>query len=494
MTQDHPPPLPPDAVGRSAEWQRLVEFTTNSARHSTLGLVWGRRRIGKSYLLSQLGEHGGLYYEAIRGSTSEALADLGAAVAATVGAPAPVHFGNWSEAIAALMRLGAEKPFTVVLDEYPYLREESPDLDSILQRTFGPRSPLRTQNQCRLILCGSAISVMSELLSGSAPLRGRAGMDLRISAFDYRDALRLHGTSDLRLAVRLFSIIGGVAAYARDMVDGDLPSSLRGLDAWVARRVLSPASPLSREVDLLLSEDPTTAHARKPYLYQAVLAAVALGRHTAGRIASYVGASGQRLDPVLRGLVDAQFIQRKLDPVRDNRPIYVPGDSMIRFHYAILRPHHSRLTRHNADHQSLWRDLGPTFSSNVVGPSFEAMARHWLTHYADLGSVTSGGIHVGSTTVGIDGRDHEVDLVVARDDGIRPADRSVAVLGEAKSGEEIGSGHLARLEHIRAAMGDRATDAALYLVGPRFSPSLVKSASSRRDVELVDLDRLYYGS
>ncbi|MFF3733979.1 hypothetical protein ACFYXM_27650 [Streptomyces sp. NPDC002476] len=39
----------------------------------------------------------------------------------------------------------------------------------------------------RLILCGSATSVVHELLPGIEPLRGSAGAGLRQSAFDCRD-------------------------------------------------------------------------------------------------------------------------------------------------------------------------------------------------------------------------------------------------------------------------------------------------------------------
>lgn len=486
--------LSADAVGRTHEWSRLVDFATSGLPHSTLGLVWGRRRIGKSFLLSQLGERYGLYFQAVRGTAGEALAELGTEVARVTAAPGSIYLPDWATALSVLMQLGADGPFTVVLDEYPYLREETPELDSMIQRIFGTGNALRESNQCRLVLCGSAVSVMSQLLSGSSPLRGRAGLDLRIAAFDYRDALALHRTSDLDLAVRLYSIIGGVAAYARDMVDDDLPTQLRGLDSWVARRVLSPAAPLSREVDVLLSDDPTMSQTRKIHQYHATLAAVALGRRTPGRIADYVKMSGPRLDPMLRTLVDAQFIDRLVDPVRDNRPTYHPADPIVRFHYALVRPHQTRLSRYGADLKTMWGELSSTFTSKVVGPTFESMARHWLHHYADLRAFGGGPFHIGSTVVTGGDDDHDVDLVVALDDAERPGDRTVVVLGEAKSGEEFTLRHLERLESIRDATGPRARDAALYLVGRRFSSALASMAATRRDVELVDLERLYYGS
>lgn len=494
MVERHGLSLSTDTVGRSAEWRQLVDFATNTAPHATLGLVWGRRRTGKSYLLSQLADQHGFYFEAIRGAAGEVLAELGASLGRSMGSPAPLELPDWSTAISVLMQLGAQRPYTVVLDEYPYLREESPELDSIIQRAYGPQNSGRQQSQCRLVLCGSAMSVMSQLLTGTSPLRGRAGMDLRIAPFGYRDALTLHRTEDLAHGIRMYSIIGGVAAYARDMVDDDLPEDPKDFDRWVAQRVLSPAAPLSREVDFLLSEDPTTSQARKLHLYHSALAGIAGGRRTPGRIADAMKVSGQRLDPILRALVDAEFIDRVIDPVRDHRPSYHPGDPIIRFHYAILRRHQARLRRSGADAQTYWRSLRSTFESQVVGPTFEAVARSWLVHHAASSVLGDMPVHVGSSVVGVDGVDHEVDLVVAADDAERPAERSVLVIGEAKSGQPLTLRDLERLRSIRSAMGRRAQEASLYLVGQRFSPSLIDRAARQRDVELVDLERLYFGT
>lgn len=485
---------PPGTVARRPEWDRLARFVSNDDAPATLGIVWGRRRVGKSYLLSSLCEKaGGFYYEALRGSRAEALEELGRLLADRIAAPAPLDLPDWTVAVDALMRLAGDKTVPVVLDEYPYLREHSPELDSVLQRAFGPRSNLRTTTRCRLIVCGSAVSIMRGLLAGTAPLHGRAGLDMRLSPFDFREARSLHGTSDLRLAVRLYAIIGGVAAYARDMVDSDLPTRLRDLDPWVARRVLSAAAPLFREVDLLLSEDPATSTTRKPNLYHATLAGVALGNHAFSRLTRHVGVAGPSLVPILSGLVDSEFVTRVEDPVRGNRPQYQPADPLIRFHYAIIRPHHARLGRSGVDALAVWRSLSDRFSSQVVGPCFESMARTWAQHHAAPETVGGDAANVGTTTVDVHGVTHEVDLTVAAADSDVPNLRTVTALGEAKAGERITSRHLRRLEECRAALGPRAAGAKLLLVGSEFSPNVTKMAG-RSDVELVDLDRLYQGS
>src|SRR5262249_31729746 len=61
---------------------------------------------------------------------------------------------------------------------------------SRFQGALGPRGYAR-QSRARLLLSGSAISVMGQLLGGSAPLRGRASLELIIRPFGYCDAAKV---------------------------------------------------------------------------------------------------------------------------------------------------------------------------------------------------------------------------------------------------------------------------------------------------------------
>lgn len=76
------------------------------------------------------------------------------------------------------------------MDEFPYLAHETPGLPSIVRALYDSLRPGAgaAANRLRLILCGSAISVMADLLSGTRALRGRAALELRIPPFGYRDA------------------------------------------------------------------------------------------------------------------------------------------------------------------------------------------------------------------------------------------------------------------------------------------------------------------
>lgn len=496
-----PIPRSEDMIGREAEWERLAAFAGNGEPTASLGMVRGRRRIGKSFLLQDLcARVQGFYYHALRGSSAEALRDLGEQLGQHVGAVAPLALRSWDEAVDALLALGRERETLVVLDEFPYLLEHTPSLESILQRAYAPRAEGRLESRARLVLCGSAMSVMGRLLTGTAPLRGRVGLDLRMLPFDFRTTRQLHGIDDLRTAVETYAVIGGVAAYAREMVEGDLPNSRADFHRWLYRRVLSPAAPLSGEVDLLLGEDPTVARVRKPNLYHATLAAVALGNHAWNSLTSYVKIPGSSLHSIVNALTSAGFIEELRDPIRENRPTYHPADPLLRFHYAVIRRHGSGLGRHGADSRAIWRQLAPTFRSQVLGPCFEAMARTWTAHFAAPETLGGSPDHVGRTSLTLPDRtsgtaeQREVDVVVAANDAETPSERTIRALGEAKVGEKITLRHVRRLEEARAALGDRAEGANLLLFGAAFDDAVRSAAGSRRDLEVVDLERLYGGS
>jgi AAA+ ATPase superfamily predicted ATPase len=104
------------------------------------------------------------------------------------GRPVP-PFRDWLDAIPYLFRLAGDRVVPVVIDEFPILVKASPALPSIIQRELGPGGS-GSASRVRLLLCGSAMSVMGGLLSGPTPLRGRASLELVVHPFGYRDAAR----------------------------------------------------------------------------------------------------------------------------------------------------------------------------------------------------------------------------------------------------------------------------------------------------------------
>ncbi|MGH3708394.1 MAG: AAA family ATPase [Pseudonocardiaceae bacterium] len=227
------PHKPSEMFDRDDEWNNLARFAIDDTAGATLGVVSGRRRQGKTMLLYALAQAtGGLYFAATEATEADSLRRLGQVVADHVGAPAPLQLGSWEHAIDVLLDIGRQRPTVAVLDEFPYLAMASRSLPSVIQHALTPGRPERINSRTRLLLCGSAMSFMGKMLSGTAPLRGRAGLELQVAPLDYRSAAQFWNLDDPRLAVLVHAIVGGTPAYRREYVRDDAASSIAG---WSGR-------------------------------------------------------------------------------------------------------------------------------------------------------------------------------------------------------------------------------------------------------------------
>lgn len=484
---------PDDMFDRDFEWTQLSLFATDSGPGATLGVVSGRRRQGKTFLLRALREAtGGFYFAAEEAADGESLRLIGSALGAFLGTPAPLEFGDWREAVDALLALGRERPIPVVIDEFPYLAKASPSLPSIIQNALGPRRPEREQSRTRLLLCGSALSFMGGLLAGSAPLRGRAGLELVVPTLDYRLAAEFWGISDPVLALKVHAITGGTPAYRREFVRDDTPADPEDFDDWVLRTVLNPASPLFREARYLLADEPDL---RDAGLYHSVLAAIAEGNSTRGGIASYIGRKSGDLAHPLNVLQDCGLVVREPDAFRENRSTFRIAEPLITFYHAVMRPVWSDL-EHTRDASRLWQRSQRRFAGSVLGPHFEQVCRHWTRYFAL--EETLGGIPIRVETGTVNDpsarTSHQLDAVVFGlvDEGPEP----VIAIGEAKWNEVMGVAHVERLRHIRGLLASQGRTGAagarlLCFSGAGFTDGLAREAAAHPDVVLVGPGDLY---
>lgn len=148
----------------------LAAFACDVRPGAALGVVSGRRRQGKTFLLRALCEAtGGFYFAAGEATDRVSLCQLGVALGAHLRLPSALRFSDWREAVDALLSLGTEHSIPAVIDEFPYLVRANSALPSILQNALAPRRPEGEGSRSRLLLCGSAMTFMATLQSGTAP-------------------------------------------------------------------------------------------------------------------------------------------------------------------------------------------------------------------------------------------------------------------------------------------------------------------------------------
>lgn len=486
---------PDDLFNRVAEWEDLSAFVGARGPGLRVAVVHGRRRQGKSFLLRRLvREAGGFYHQALEEEAAPALERLGEALGAWLSVPGGrLGLTDWSAAVEVLAGLAGEQraPVVAAIDELPYLLDRVPELSSMLQRAVDASRDSDRGGAVRLVLCGSALSVMSGLLSGQRALRGRVTSTLRVDPFDFREAAAYWGVAgNWPVAIRLHAILGGTPGY-RDLLATRAPASVTGIGRWLASGVCNPASSLFREDDYLLAEERGLSDRA---LYHSVLAAVAAGNLSETKIAATLGRDRQAVAWPLRVLLEAGFLVRHDDALRLRRPSYRIAEPIVRFHHVVTRPRLARFEERRAS--EAWADAQQSFSTHILGPHFEDLSRLWASRYASEATVGGRLARVGATQLSDpSGRSQiEVDVV-----GIGSGDtNTVVLLGEAKAGSKpVGVSVLARLERARELLSTRAALASEVKLAvfslSGFDRALRSAASRRGDVELVDLERLYTG-
>ncbi len=464
----------PDGLfDRQQEWDLLAGLAEDERPGPRLAVVRGRRRHGKSVLLRALcAAAGGLYHQAVEGTAVDQLGRLAATLESHLGVRPSLP--DWDAAVRLLLDTDA-LPRVIVLDELSYLIDADPALPSILQLALDDR--VRRGRAVRLVLCGSALSVMSRLLVGSAPLRGRAAVELPLRPFDHRSAAAFRRHDDPLVALQVHAVLGGVPGYSVDLLDGDVPSGSDDIDAWMARGPLAVGRPLLHEARHLLDEPGL----RDRGWYLSVLAAVASGDGTNSAVSSRLARPSAAVAQALAVLADLGLVRRMDDPLRARRPVWQVADPLLRFWAGVLRPEWARLEEGRAE--EVWAASQSRWRTQVLGPCVEDLARAW-TAEGGAGEVRTVARAVVSDPAGR--TQHEIDVVGldATRDGVR-----VAVLGEAKAGL-AGAAELARLRRLRellTARGVADPSTRLLLVGAAgVDPSLAGP-----DVELVDAERLY---
>lgn len=495
---------PEDLYDRVEEWQDLSALVAPRAAGTgmRIGIVSGRRRHGKSFVLRRLVDtDDGLYHQARELERPLALAQFAADTADRLGYdPDALRFDSWETALRVALgmpragsrsrrRAGAR---VLVIDELPYLLGHSPEIPSILQLLHDEAASDPAAPSTAVILCGSSLSVMADLLAGTKPLRGRAQLDMTMRSFDFRQSREYWDVAEAQVAFHLDAILGGTPGY-KQLVTAPPPATLDELPAWLAAQVLNPAGALFNEKSFLLREDPRNLDKA---LYNSILQAIADGKHSPTAIGGVVGRDYNALKHPLSVLESAGFLLRVEDVLTRKRPAYFLADPIVRFSQVVIDPYRALLEERDAP--AAWEAAAGAYSTHVLGPHFEHLARVWTAKFSGERWGTPIG-EVGPAVINDprERKQHELDVVaLARGRKRHDEKAPIVVLGEAKSTNRLRTlADLHRLETLRSllvATGRDAAGAQLAIFSrDGFEPNLIEAAKTRSEVHLVDLAALY---
>ena len=326
-------------IGRQQELSTLNRYWQH--QDATLLIMYGRRRVGKTRLLTHWLQNEpiphALYWVAQPGAASEQLRHFSQALYQFEHpdgvALSTFSYQSWEQALEQVSRLAETKRLTLIIDEFTYLLARTPELAGLFQNVWDHHLK---QRNLMLVLCGSHLGMMQKhILSYQAPLYGRANAQLFVQPLLFGVTQQYFPAYDAAERVAIYAMFGGIPAYW-ERLDQTLSISEN-----IRQQLLTPNNLMQAEPRLLLQD-----FVREPDNYITLFNAIANGYRTQKEIKTFTGLAQGHISSYLTVLDEAGFIERRV-PItagpRSRQSRYHITDPYLRFYYRFLASRQTQL-------------------------------------------------------------------------------------------------------------------------------------------------------
>lgn len=458
-------------IDREREMETLVD--EYSRKGSSLVVMYGRRRVGKTKLISKfIEDKNALYFLASQESEvqnrnlfKEKVADF---INNDLLRNATVS--DWDTIFKVIIETKFETKPIIVIDEFQYIGKSNNAFPSIMQRIW---DTLLKDKSIMLILCGSLITMMKEqTLEYSSPLYGRRTSQIRLKQIPFSFYEKFFPNKSYKERVEMYAVTGGVPKYIESFrEEKDIYSAIK-------KHVLNPSSYLYDEPHFLLQQEVTEIGS-----YFSLIKTIAAGNSKLSAIASALELPQTRLTKYLKTLIDLDILEREVpvteeNPEKSKKGLYKIKDNFIKFWFAFIYPNLSFLESGNA--QIVMDKIKKGFVSGQVSFVYEDVCREKMWEMNANGLWPFNFSKIGRFW----GSDTEIDIAA-----IDPEGKNL-ILGECKYWKEpVGINILSDLEekskNVLWNKANRKTWFILFSTGG-FTPELIELAKARNDIILSE--------
>ena len=363
-------------VDRIDEAARLKDALAREK--SSLVVMYGRRRLGKSTLIKRVLSDTDVYFLADRSEGQHQRVLLAKVIAQVFPDFDKLTSPDW-ESMFRAVNYRTDKHFTLCLDEFPYLVEQSSELPSVLQKLVDEK--LLKYN---LVLCGSSQNMMYGLfLDSTAPLYGRADEIMKLAPIRLpyiQEALSF----DAMNTIEEYAVWGGVPRY------WELRENQNSLNDALWHNILSVNGTLYEEPIKLFQDD-----VKDIVKTSTIMSYIGTGANRLSEIAARCNEPATNLSRPLKKLIDLGFLEKDvpfgIDEKNAKKSLYKIADPFMAFYYQFVVPNRSfielgrrlpieqALTAHLSEYVSMqWEKLcRDAVTGNLVNGVVYGKAKRW---------------------------------------------------------------------------------------------------------------------
>lgn len=272
------------------------------------------------------------------------------------------------ELFRLLFRLAGAERSLIVIDEFPYML---PSTEEAAERALTAVQAVFEEEQgdsrVKLILCGSQVAQMEELMAERSPLRGRL-RPLQVTPLRFDESAPFVESHDPVDRIERFAIAGGVPRYLAEL---GAAGTLRTL---LCERVLDRRARLFNEPREIVEQE-----LRSPEVYFSILELLAGGDKRLDDLAGPLRIRATTLTRYLLTLQRLRLVERRT-PITAGPSVkgghYRLADPFFRFWFRFVFPHQADLEA-GLDPRSLYDGLVRHDLPDHVALAFEEICRAW---------------------------------------------------------------------------------------------------------------------
>ncbi len=458
-------------IDRESEMETLQ--SEYDRKGSSLVIMYGRRRVGKTTLISQfIKDKKALFFLASEESEAQnrnAFKDKSADfIENELLKNADIK--NWEIIFKAITDTSFNSKPVIVIDEFQYIGKSNPAFPSIFQRIW--EETLKDKS-IMVILCGSLISMMeSQTLSYNSPLYGRRTAQIRLKQIPFRYYREFFPGKNRRELIEMYSVTGGVPKYIELFSESD------DIYKSIQNCILNRSGYLYDEPHFLLQQEVTEIGS-----YFSIIKAIAAGNSKLSAISTVLEIKSTSLTKYLKTLIDLDILEREVpvteeNPEKSKKGLYKIKDNYIRFWFAFVYPNMSFIESGNS--RIVMNKIRKGLISGHTAFVYEDVCRERMW---DLNAEDFWPFHFSKIGRWWDGK-NEIDIAA-----IDPEEKNL-ILGECKFWQEpVGINIFRELEEKAGNVDWQNQNRHVWFVlfsSAGFTEELKELAVKRDDLLLVD--------
>lgn len=303
-------------------------------KESSLVILYGRRRIGKTSLIKEFGKNKDIiYFLATEESEKQNIEAFQKLVAENLKNTLllSMQVKDWEILFKQIAENSTKNKKVIVIDEFQYLGKINVAFPSIFQKIW---DEILKDKNIMVILCGSLINMMeSQTLNYNSPLYGRRTGQIKLKQIpfeNYKEFFNYKITE--KELIEKYALTGGVPKYIESFKEK------KDIYEEIKENIMNKQSYLYEEPLFLLRNEVLEVGS-----YFSIIKSIAAGNRKLGNIASNLSVSPTSLSKYLQTLIKLDIIEREVpvtesNPEKSKKGQYKIKDNFIAFWFQFIYP------------------------------------------------------------------------------------------------------------------------------------------------------------